>query len=225
MSYSRGYGLNGKSIYANVAKPMITYLQFTVNAADTGGLGITSLKSNGFVESVFMHTSQTPGEVNGVTNPNPPAGYALVRFKNNFNYWLAGYEVASAPTTSNSTTSTTANDVFVITSLGTTTTAQWQAVGVPQGITPAVGLAFVATATQAIGGTGTVGVPAVPATSLLAVVGNPNSSIASSNISQFAGAQLMLQFSAAGSVTAPADGSVVYMQLAYDGSTVTIDGI
>lgn len=297
MSVARGYGLNGKSVYMNVAKPMSTYLQFTVNAADTGGLGVTSVKSNGFVESVFMHTSQTPGSVNGITNPNPAVGYAAVRFKNNFNYWLAGYSVQYPPLVSTSATSVTANSVYVITSLGTATLAQWLAVGVPAGIAPAVGVAFVAIASQSIGGSATVGSPGVPVAPIVTVVGNPSASIANSNIAQYAGAQLMLQFSNVGSVftgsalaahshalalknaavaddattrvnagtnllgantgsditvaggganggvqTAsagtpagtiantyaaanPADGTVVYLELCYDGSSVTIDGI
>lgn len=311
MSVPRGFGLNGKSIYMNTAKPMVTNLQFTVNAADTGGLGVTSVKSNGFVENVFMHTSQTPGSVVGWTNPNPPSGYAIIRFKNNFNYWLSGYNVQYTPATSTSTTSTTANSVYIITALGTATLAQWQAVGLPQGITPAVGAAFVATASQSIGGSATVGVPGVPVAPVITVVGNANSSIANSNVSQNAGALLLIQFSAlsvsgtigaltftgsalgththnlllknaavadgattrvnaganllgantgsditvtgsganggivavtagtpAGTINtpaftntsvyaaaAPADSTIVYMQLCYDGSSVTIDGI
>jgi hypothetical protein len=297
MSVARGYGLNGKSVYMNVAKPMNTFIQFTVNAADTGGLGITSLKSNGFVESVFMHTSQTPGAVNGYTNPNPASGYAFLRFKNNFNYWLSGYSVQYPPLTSTGTTSVTANSVYVITALGTATLAQWQAVGLPAGLTPAVGQAFIAIASQSIGGSATVGIPGVPVAPIVTVVGNPTASIANSNIAQNAGAQLMLQFSSVSSTftgsalaahshalllknaavsdgattrvnagtnllgantgsditvaggganggvqttsagtpagtianayaaTNPADGTVVYLQVCYDGSTVTIDGI
>src|SRR6185312_8854232 len=97
MSVVRGYGLNGKSVYMNVTKPMETFVQFTVTP--TNGLGVTSLKSNGYVRNVFMHTSTTPASNDGYTNPNPANGYALVQFKNNFNYYLSGFAQFLAPST------------------------------------------------------------------------------------------------------------------------------
>lgn len=199
MSVVRGFGLNGKSFYTNVTTPKTVWAQFTVNAADTGGLGVTSLKSNGYVESVFMHTSQTPGKVGIVTNPNPANGYAMVRFKNPFNYSLGNFSVQTPPTTSNSTTSVTSGSVYVITALGTATLAQWAAVGLPAGLTPTIGQAFVAIASQSIGGSATVGIPGVPVAPIVTVVGNPNTTITNSNIATNAGASLVLQFSAAAS--------------------------
>ena len=92
MSYARGFGLNGKSLYTNVAMPKEVWLNFIVDAANGNGLGVRSLKSNGYVEYVFMHTSATPGSQKGHLNPNPPAGYALVCFKNNFNKYLGGFD-------------------------------------------------------------------------------------------------------------------------------------
>ncbi len=226
----RGFGLNGKSIYTNITKPMAVNLTYTVTP--TNGLGITSLKSNGYVESVFMHTTQTAGVVNGVTNPNPVVGYALVRLKNNFNVYLGGFSGQIEPLASTSTTSTTATHVYVITSVGTTTLAQWQTAGLMPGLVPTVGQSFIAIATGAIGGTGTVGLPTAPSTVAVSVVGDPNTSLNNSNTAQNAGAQLLVQFSAAtsSSVTtlipaAPADNTVVGLSMTFDGSTVTIDGI
>lgn len=57
MSQPRGFGLNGKSTYTNVTKPCDVSLQFIVDASDENGLGIRSLKSNGYVEDVFMHVN------------------------------------------------------------------------------------------------------------------------------------------------------------------------
>lgn len=193
MSEARGFSQNGAKYFTNVTKPMDVNLKFTVTS--TNGLGITSLKSNGFVESVFMHTSTTPGSVNGVTNPNPAAGYALITFKNNFNYFLGSFSGQVAPTTSNSTSSVVAGSVYVITALGTTTLAQWLAKGLPPGFTPAVGQAFVAIATGAIGGTGTVGIPAAPSAFNLSVIGNPDTLLNNLQISKNAGAKLLVQFS------------------------------
>lgn len=232
MSVARGF-FDGKSVYTNIVKKQIDInLNFIVDSTNGNGLGIRSLKSNGFVESVFMATSSTPGVVNGYTNPNPLAGYALVRFKNNFNYYLGGFSgFASAPG-STGTTSTTATHPYLITSLGTTTLAQWQTAGLPQGWTPAVGQAFIAKATGAIGGTGTVGVPTASQIVSVSVVGNANTTLNNANIAQNAGAAVIVQFNAATSTsnptlipTAPADGTVVGMMFRFDGSSVTVDGI
>lgn len=233
MSVARGFGLNGKSFYTNVCKPCDVNLNFIVDAANGNGLGTRSLKSNGYVEAVFMNTSSTPGKSpDGKLNPNPAAGYALVIFKNNFNYYLGGFSGQVTPLTSTSTTSTTAGNVYVITLLGTTTLAQWQAAGLPQGFTPAVGQAFVAIATGAIGGTGHVGLPGEQIAPVISVVGDPTPELNNSNIAVNAGAQVIVQFSgptAAGNTaliaTAPAAGTVVGMTFKFDASSVTIDGI
>jgi len=196
MANARGYGLNGKSFYANVCQPMSTWVSFTVTP--TNAVGVTSVKSNGFANYVFMHTSTTPGSTNGITNPNPPSGYAIIGLKNNFNAFLGMRWEIDAPATNTSTTSTTANVVYTITSLGTATAAQWQAVGLPAFLTPAVGQTFVATASASIGGSATVGTAGVPNINYVSVVGNPNTTLASSNIAQYGGAYLVLQFGAAG---------------------------
>lgn len=206
MSVVRGFGLNGKSLYTNICKPEIVNCTFKVNSADTGGLGVTSLKSNGYVEYVFMHTSQTPGSVNGYLNPNPAAGYAVVKFKNNFNYFLHDFQGQAVPPTNTSTTATTANVVYQITALGTATLAQWQAVGFPAGFTPAVGAAFVATASATIGGSATVGTAGVPTSPNMTIVGDPNQTIANSNVAGNAGAMAIVQFasfSASGTISTP----------------------
>lgn len=204
MSVPRGYGLNGKSCYTNVTKPMSTWLTFTVTP--TNGLGVTSVKSNGYANYVFMHTSTTPTASNGITNPNPANGYAVIGLTNNFNYFLGLRGSVAAPAGNTGTTSTVANTTYTITLVGTTTAAQWQAVGLPSWVTPTVGQSFVATATQAIGGTGTVGTAGITNISSISVVGDPNQTIASSNIASYGGAYLVLQFAAltaAGTINTP----------------------
>jgi len=115
--------------------------------------------------------------------------------------------------------------------LGTTTQAQWVAAGLDPGFTAAVGATFVAAATAAIPGTGTVGNPGVGNTLVVNPVGDTKSTIASSNLSN-AGAQAVVQFSAATAAgntalvaTAPADGTAVGMTFKFDASSVTIDGL
>jgi hypothetical protein len=194
MSIPRGIGLNGKSIYTNVCKPVLINCNFIVDSANGNGLGVRSVKSNGYVESVFMYTSSTPGVVGSYTNPVPPAGYAQIRFKNNFNYYLGGFSGQVIPLTSTSTTSVTSGSVYVITALGTATLAQWQAVGLPQGLVPTVGQAFTAIASQSIGGSAHVGVPGFPSSYIVSVIGDPNQSLNNSNVASNAGAQLYVQF-------------------------------
>ncbi len=216
MSVVRGFGLNGKSYYTNVSKPQEVNLQFTVTP--TNGLGITSLKSNGYVRNVFMHTSTTPAANDGYTNPNPAAGYASIQFTNNFNYYLNSFTAFQAPNTGSikiDNSNLTAGVAYVITTLGDSTTAQWQAVGLPPGITPAVGVSFIATAVGAGANTSTSRVSTSTTAGIYSVemVGNPGVMLAQSNIASNGGAWVLVKFTAptftagaytpAGTISAP----------------------
>lgn len=197
MSVVRGFGLNGKSFYTNVSKPQDVNLQFTVTPSN--GLGITSLKSNGYVRNVFMHTSTTPAANDGYTNPNPAVGFALVQFTNNFNYYLNGFVQAQAPVTGSikiDNSVLTAGQAYVISTLGNSTTAQWQAVGLPAGITPAVGVSFIATVVGAGGNTSTsrVSTPTTSGVFGAEIVGSPGLMLASSSIATNGGAWVLMQF-------------------------------
>lgn len=197
MSIARGFGLNGKSLYTNVAKPQDISLQFTVTP--TNGLGITSLKSNGYVRNVFMHTSTTPTANDGYTNPNPAAGYALVQFKNNFNYYLNGFAQMRTPTATSTkidNSALTAGLAYVITIVGDASLATWQAIGVPPGVTPAVGVSFIALTVGAGANTSTsrVQVPTTSGVFGVEVVGDPGVSLSNSSIASNGGAWVMLQF-------------------------------
>lgn len=197
MSQPRGFGINGKSYYTNVASPHDINVQFTVTPSN--GLGVTSVKSNGYVRNVFMHTSTTPTANDGYTNPNPANGFALVQFNNNFNYYLNGFAQFVSPSTGSikiDNTALTAGQAYIITTLGDASTATWQGVGLPVGITPAVGVSFIATGT---GGSGNVSTSRVstPTTSTIAaveVVGTPNTMLSSANIASNGGAWMLVQF-------------------------------
>ena len=223
---------NAGHAYSNLAKPIDINLNFIVDSTNGNGLGVRSVKSNGYINNVFMNTSVSPGTNNGQTNPNPAVGLIIVQLKGNFNRYIGGFSGIEAPVTSPTTTSTTAGAAYVITSLGTTTLAQWQTAGVPKGQTPSVGMAFVALATGAIGGTGTVGIPALSPIQPLQLVGDPNQSIANSNSAANGGAYLILQAPAATNastttlvLTAPANNSVIGMTIRLDGSSVNVDGL
>lgn len=223
MSYARGFSQNGAKLLANITVIKEVELNFIVDSTNGNGLGVRSIKSNGYVRNVFMHTSATPGVGDVLTNPNPIAGYAMVQFKNNFNYSLSGSNSIVSPLSGSSVTSVTAGHMYVIVSLGTTTLAQWQAVGVLQGFVPSVGMSFIATATGAIGGTGAVQVPSQSGISSIEICGDPNQSINNASIANYGGAVVMLQFlNGSGAVTAPANNSVIALRFRFDGSSVSI---
>lgn len=98
MSVARGFP-NGGHFYSNIVKPVKIDCNFVVDATNGNGLGIRSLKSNGYIQNVFMHTSATPGSNGGFLNPNPASGYAVIQFKQNFKYYLGGFSGFVSPTT------------------------------------------------------------------------------------------------------------------------------
>jgi hypothetical protein len=187
---------------------------FIVDHANGNGFGLRSLKSSvpgiplsQLVTSVFMNTSSTPA----AGSPNPAAGLIMVQLATNYLGYVGGYWGAGSPLTGSALTSTTSGKAYVITSLGTTTTAQWVAAGLPIGQVPSVGGAFIATAGGAIGGTGTVEVPGVSGLGNIEVVGDPLQAVAATG-----GSVLILQCLAPTSssvttpvATAPADNSVI----------------
>lgn len=122
MSQLRGYPNKGL-YYSNIVKPIKIDCNFVIDSTNGNGLGIRSLKSNGYIENVFMHTSATPGSgTGGFLNPNPAAGYALIQLKNNFNYYLGGFSGFVSPTTGSpiaiSGSGLTANKAYFVATVG-----------------------------------------------------------------------------------------------------------
>ena len=230
---------NKGNLFNNAVKPIDINLKFVVNAADTGGLGITGLVSNGYVKNVFMHTSQTPGANNGVTNPNPATGFAMIQLAGNFNKHM-GTKVsiaspAGTPVKIDNGATLTLHQIYQITTLGNATAAQWTTVGVPAGVTPAVGVCFVAAATGAGSGntsTSRVAPPSLSGVTSAEIVGSPTAMANTSNSATNGGAYLYIQFLAPTSAsvttmipTNPTDLSTIEMQIRMDGSSVTVDGL
>ena len=234
-----GFGLNGAKYFSNIVKPIAIHLNFVVDSTNGNGLGCRSLKSNGAVKDVQMHTTATPP----IGNSNPAVGYAVIQMQQNFQHFvgLSGGQVStvsgSAVKVDNSALSI--GQPYVITTLGNASAAQWIVLGVPAGVTPAVGVAFVAIATTAgtaNTSTSRVMVPKASGIQCIEVVGN-SALATTSKACSFGGQYIMVSFLAptVTSVTdafkapmiptAPVDGSVVAMTLVFDGSSVTIDGI
>jgi len=227
MSVARGNGQNGGHFYSNITQPVNIYCNFVVDSTNGNGLGVRSIKSNGYVRNVFMHTTATPGAgTDGYVNPNPAAGVILLQMNNNYNYYLGGTAGFVSPVSGTPLTATVNHTSYVIVSLGTATLAQWQAVGLPQGVTPAVGVSFVATASATIGGSAAVEASATAGSGItnVEVFGDAHLSNTSS-IAQYGGMWVLSKCFASGVQTAPADGSVCGMLLSFDASSVTIDGL
>lgn len=217
---------NAGHSYANTTKPIDIDVRFTVASTDTGGKGITSLKSNGYALNVFMHTTQTPA----TGNPNPASGLIVVQLMGNYNLMLRHdasmvSPVSGTPLKIDNGATLTVGNVYQITTLGNATQAQWTTLGVPAGVTPKVGTTFIAIATGA--GSGNTSTSRVEAMSVSGVdhielCGGVSNL---SNPAQNGGAYHIFQALAAGSLTAPADGTIINMKLRFDGSSVTVDGL
>lgn len=225
---------NAGHFYSNIVKPIDINLQFTVD--NTNGNGITSLKSNGYVANVFMNCATTAS----AANPNPAAGYALIKLASNYNTFIGLSSSIQEPYSGSDIkidngATLTIGAVYTITTLGNATAAQWATVGVLTGITPAVGVSFVAIATGAGSGntkTSRVQTSVVSAISGVEIVGNPTASLYNTNVSANGGGQLIVKFLGATNSstttlipTAPAAGSIISLRIRMDGSSVTVDGL
>lgn len=231
---NRNYASGGK-VYSMHVKPVLIDCNFVVDSTNGNGLGIRSLKGP-MVQNVFMHTSASAGPGNSnpaspnvvVTNPNPAAGTIVVQLQDNFNRSFSGFNSNVSPVSGTPLTSTTTGTAYVIVSLGTATAAQWLAAGVPSGITPAVGVAFIAAATGTIGGSAAVEIAAAAGSGIMSIetLGDPNLSIAPNpNASQGFGAQLILQCrDITGAIAAPANGTVISLAFYLSDSSVVIQG-
>lgn len=238
---NRNYS-NGKSIYIPEVKPVLLNCSFIVDSTNGNGLGIRSLKGP-MIQNVFMHTTQTPGAGNSnpltspnivVTNPNPASGYIVIQFQDNFNRHLCGFNSIVSPVSGSSllvaSAGLTVGLPYIITILGTTSVAQWHALGVPKGITPAVGVSFVAAATSATG-TGAVQVPAAAGSAICSfeTVGDPQLSIAPDlSAAQGFGAQLIIRCMKPNTATmqigTPADNTVISFSYYINDSSVQVSG-
>jgi hypothetical protein len=146
-------------------------------------------------------------------------GVIVVQLADNYNRSLCGFNAIVAPVSGTSlkidNTALTAGVSYIITSLGDALAAQWLALGVPQGTTPAVGVSFIAASNGGSANTSTSRVMATAAAGSgicrIETVGDPNLSIAPDPTkNQGFGAQFILQcYDYAGAKTAPVNGTVI----------------
>lgn len=217
---NRNYS-NGGKIYAMRTSPVFIDCNFIVNNAVTGG--IASLNGP-TVSAVYMNTSAS------ASSTNPAAGTILVRLQDNYNS-IVGIEHDIVTPNSGSdvkidNSAMTAGVAYTITTLGNATAAKWLAIGVPAGITPAVGVTFIAATTGGAGNTLTSRVQAATATgsgiASIEGVGTQSLLLAPSPSSlQGYGSSFILQCrDYAGSLAAPANGSMIRLRFYLNNSSV-----
>jgi hypothetical protein len=150
---------------------------FIVDSTNGNGLGIRSLKGTPCA-AVYMHTSSTPA----AGNPNPAAGYIVVQMSKNYYGYTSGFSGFVSPLSGSNvsiSSGLTQYAPYVIVTVGTSTAANWQAVGLPAGLTPTVGQSFIASTASAGTGTGVVQAPATggSAVEYIDVIGDPNQEV------------------------------------------------
>lgn len=189
--------------------PVLIDCNFSVLSTDPSG--ISGLKGPG-VANVFMHTSTTPT----TGSPNPAAGEIIVKLQDNYNF---KYDHSAEFTSPNgaATTSSKANVINIITVLGTATTAQWVAVGLPIGVTPAVGVAFVGTTAAVIGGSAQTAIALAAGSGIdhIELAGNSNLSISNAgarNVLAGAGSLFYMRCLKNTVLTAPTDGTLISLK-------------
>lgn len=200
----------------------------------TAGTTIVGIPTSGSITLSAATSSSTTGSityqgvaVNGQVNPNPAAGLIQVQFSDNFMRYYGGSEGFVGPVGS-STTSTVANVINVITVLGTATLAQWLTAGLKPGIAPAVGAAFIPTASALIGGSAQTAIIAAAGAGIdhIEVNGDPNLTInpipvgGSPNVGGF----IYLACYKNTVLTAPAAGTTIGLQFYMSQSSVLVKG-
>lgn len=210
---------NGGKIFSMRQSPVQIDMSFQV--ASTEGDGIVSLSSpGGVVQAVFMHCSTTPS----ADSPNPAAGTIVIQLVNGYNELLdVDFSILQQPNSGSAVkidnSAMTAGVAYTITTLGTATAAKWHAIGVPAGVTPAVGVSFIAASNGGAGNTLNSRVmtsaSAGSAIASMEIVGNPQLSVSPSpSAGQGYGAQIIIQCrDYAAAIAAPADASVISLKL------------
>jgi hypothetical protein len=153
-------------------------INFIVDQANGNGLGTRTLKqgANNYISNVFMHTSATPA----TGNPNPAVGFAIIKFSEAFQGYVTGFDGAVSQLSGsnvNISSGLTQYQPYVVVSVGTSTLANWTAVGWTGPSLPTVGASFVASTASAGTGTGVVQTASVSGITTVEVVGDPNQTI------------------------------------------------
>jgi len=206
-------------MYQMQAYPCLVTVSFVVDNTLPNG---TNFVKGGGVSNVYMNTVGVPS----ATNPNPEPGIIMIELQDSYERLLGGFLQAASPLDGINSLNTVAGQLCVIVSLGTASAAQWAAAGVPAGVTPAVGLAFVPIQSAPIGGGAVVQGMGVSGVASVEACGNGNLSVNRLNSSVNGGALVYMQaLDSAGAKVAPANNTVVVGSIYLSNSSVTVNGL
>lgn len=218
--------------------------QVTGTGIPTGAL-ITAILSTSSIQISLAATASGTVTIDYFApgSPRPATGLIYVNFQDNWNYYYwgtAGFvsPLSGTPISISTGSSLTIGNAYTITTLGTTTLSQWNAVGVPIGTfqggivtgttaLPTVGTTFIATATSGAG-TGTVETSTNSGIDHIEVIGDPNQTITSNAatiLGQTSGAYMVLQcLNSSGALTAPTAGTTIGLSFFLSNSTIKVKG-
>ena len=173
--------------------------------------------------------------VGSPTPTGPAANYIYIQFQDNFNAYYFGTSgfaspVSGTPISISGSSVMTIGNPYIIVSVGTSTQANWAAVGLPAGQIPTVGQSFIATATGGGTGTGIVEAPSVSGLTSIELVGDPNQSFgANFNGASFlgggwSGSYMVLQCLNGSTPAAPANGTVIALSFFMGNSYIQVQG-
>lgn len=203
---------SGTSLVATTANVLYTI----TNAGASPGYVFTVTSANATEGAVYTNNSQSFTVLKTISS-----GTTLVMSG-------TGDPAASGTLTKSSGTGDSTITFSAFTGGAATTAAQWLAAGVHPGVTPAIGVSFVAIASASIGGSAQVQVPSSAHSAIdhIEVLGNPNVSLnpipvgGSPNVGGYIYLLCLLDATA----TAPTDGSVLNLAFYLSQSSVVVSG-
>ena len=169
-----------------------------------------------------VHVSGTPGP-----------GVIVVQLEDNYNRSISGIRAIVSPVSGIplkiDNSALTQGQAYVIVSLDQSIpSSQWQALGLPRGVAPAVGASFIASSVGAGSNSSSARVMATVTSNIASIetVGDPNLSIAPDGTkNQGFGAQFILQCrNQTGAIAAPVDGTVISLGFLLNDSGVIVQG-
>ena len=120
-------------------------VKFTVDATYSAGQrGITTIGGADAISQVYLNSTNA---TLASGSPNPSPGYIVVQFAKGYSGLLTGIPSFTSPQTSPTvsvTSGLTRGKPYEIYSVGTTTQAQWQALGLPSGVVATPSASFIA---------------------------------------------------------------------------------
>lgn len=235
---SNVYWAVGSSATLNVSGSGVFKGTLIANASVTidGGSSLGALMALNGAITISAATAITadapvgPSHVAGT----PAPGTIVVQLMDNYSRIYTGGHAIVAPVSGVSlkidNSALVAGVAYVITTLGDASQAKWNAIGVPIGVVPAVGVAFIAASDGGSANTSSsrvmTSLAAGSSVGSIETIGDTNLALAPTpSANQGFGGQIILQARAFnGAIAAPVDGSVISLSFLLSNSSVVLQG-